>query len=70
MSNQDYSLLSSNLQMASACRFTVLLLFYALLYINHWSIIAVGFLSFLKALSLTLNDLSAVYYWNLCLPHF
>lgn len=32
---------SSNFQMASACRFTVLLLFYALLYINHWSIIAV-----------------------------
>jgi hypothetical protein len=29
-------------QMASACRFTVLLLFYALLYINHWVVIAVS----------------------------
>jgi len=25
------------------CRFVVLIFFYAILYINHWSIIAVGF---------------------------
>ncbi|KAF4522698.1 hypothetical protein B566_EDAN012715 [Ephemera danica] len=28
--------------MASACRFTILLLFYALLYINHWIVIALS----------------------------
>jgi len=29
-------------QMAAACRFTILLLFYGLLYICHWWVIAVS----------------------------
>lgn len=29
--------------MVALCRFTVLLLFYALLYLNHWIVIAVSF---------------------------
>lgn len=39
-----YSIYASlfDIVMAAVCRFTVLILFYALLYINHWSVIAVS----------------------------
>ncbi|KAJ6641331.1 Steroidogenic acute regulatory protein-like [Pseudolycoriella hygida] len=39
-----YSIYTSlfDIVMAAICRFTVLILFYALLYINHWSIIALS----------------------------
>lgn len=40
-----YSIYTSlfDIVMAAVCRFTVLLLFYALIYMNHWIIIAVSF---------------------------
>lgn len=40
-----YSIYTSlfDIVMAAVCRFTVLLLFYALIYMNHWIIIAVRF---------------------------
>lgn len=41
--------------MASICRFTVLLLFYALLYINHWSVIAVSFYNYLFIMCINFN---------------